>query len=251
MHRSGAGVVGRKGVLAVGKVAIITGGSGDIGAAVSHALRRDGYTVVVFDITEPSTSSADAWFSVDVRSAKSIDDATCEVHRKFGTVDALVNCAGVARRRHLLELSEEEWDTVLDINLKGTFLATRAAAKKMARPGGNGGAIVNISSQAAITGNTDVNYVASKAGVIGFTRAAARDLAPFGVRVNCIAPNVIEGEMIRGMSEERLRTILAQTPLGRPGTPMEVAEAVAFLCSDKASYITGATIPVTGGQLMW
>ena len=176
-------------------------------------------------------------------------DVYAVLEKEFGTLDILVNNAGITRDGLLMKMSEEDYDTVLDTNLKGTFHCIRFAARQMLRQ--RGGRIINLSSVSGILGNAgQANYSASKAGVIGLTKSAARELASRGITVNAVAPGFIETEMTAVLTEKVRESAVAQIPMGAFGTAEDVAEAVAFLASDSARYITGQTIHVDGGMAM-
>jgi 3-oxoacyl-[acyl-carrier protein] reductase len=177
----------------------------------------------------------------------SVDALFEQAKAEFGKVDILVNNAGITRDGLLLRMGEDAWDAVLDANLKGTFLCTRAAAKLMVRQ--RSGRIINITSVMGQVGNPgQANYSASKAGIIGFTRTVARELASRGVTVNAVAPGFIDTQMTDAIEGEMREAALSKIPLGRLGTPEDVGAVVAFLASDAASYITGQTVTVDGGM---
>jgi 3-oxoacyl-[acyl-carrier protein] reductase len=185
----------------------------------------------------------------DVGVAADVDRMVNATLEAYGRIDVLVNNAGITRDTLLLRMSEEDWDAVLDTNLKSTFLVTKAALRGMLRQ--RSGRIVNITSVSGILGNAgQANYAASKAGIIGFTRSTAREVASRGITVNAVAPGFIETEIWASVSQEARSAILNMTPLGTIGRPEDVAEAVAFLASDAARYITGQTLNVDGGLVM-
>jgi len=238
-----------------GRVVLVTGGSGDIGRAIARRFLTLGAHVALGDLQpderlvgELSSESSVLAVELDVTSRESAEAAVQRTVEHYGKLDVLVNNAGIADRHHISEMTDEAWDRVLDVNLRGAFLMTRAAlAHMMPR---REGWIVSIASVGGKSGATDANYVASKAGLIGFTKAVARDVAPYGIYVNAVAPGPVDTTMVRAMNPERLQRMLDNTPLGRLATPEEVANVVAFLASPLASYIVGATIDVNGGLLM-
>jgi 3-oxoacyl-[acyl-carrier protein] reductase len=186
---------------------------------------------------------------VDVSSFEAVDVLFKDILSRLESIDVLVNNAGITRDKLLMRMSEEDWDTVLRINLKSVFNCTHAVARSMAKQ--RGGRIVNISSVAGQVGNPgQANYSASKAGIMGFTKTVARELAGRGVHVNAVAPGFIDTEMTRVLPEKVKKAFEAQIPLGRMGKPEDVAEAVYWLCSDAADYITGQVIHVGGGMYM-
>ncbi len=243
-----------------GRVAIVTGASGGIGERIARALAREGASVAVLagrnvaaaeeiarDIVG-SGGSACA-LSVDVSSTRSVNEVVELVAERFGRIDILVNNAGIRRDDFLIRMSDDEWDEVLRVNLSGVFYFTRAVAKKMFRQ--RYGRIVNVASVAGVIGNAgQVNYSAAKAGVIGLTKSAARELAMRGVTVNAVAPGFIDVGMTAALKDDVRARLVAAVPLGRAGTADEVAAACVFLCSDEAGYITGQVLCVDGGLAM-
>lgn len=242
-----------------GKVAVVTGSARGIGRAICLKLARLGADVVVNDVSneemalelvkEIEKMGRKAIFVkaniADSAEARKLMDETVE---KFGKIDILVNNAGITRDNLILRMKEEEWDAVLNVNLKGTFNCVQAATKYMIKQ--RQGAIVNIASIVGITGNAgQANYSASKAGVIGLTKTIARELASRGIRANAVAPGFIETDMTRRLSEEVRERLIKQIPLTRLGSPEDVANLVAFLASEESSYITGEVIRVDGGMV--
>ena len=241
-----------------GKVAVVTGAGGGIGSAIACRLASSGANIVVNDVDEPAAAlvaeevgnlGVEAVTNDgDVSDLAAMEQMVADAMTRWGRVDIMVNNAGITRDALLMRLSEEDWDRVLAINLKGAFLMTQAVVRHMMPH--RRGWIVNIASVAGKTGQTDANYVASKAGLIGFTKAVAKDLAPLGIYVNAVAPGPVDGKMAQAMDAERRQRMIDNTPLGRMAKPEEVANVVAFLASPLASFITGATIDVNGGLLM-
>lgn len=242
-----------------GKIAIVTGASGGIGRAVAVRLAAEGADVACFgQNADRLKETADAVASkgrrasihqVDSRDADAIQVAVGEVEQAWGRIDVLVNNAGVTKDGLLIRMSTADWDEVMAVNLRATFLFTKAAARSMMKQ--RAGAIVNISSIIGLIGNPgQANYAASKAGIIGFTKSVAKEIASRGVRANAIAPGFITTRMTEKLNEELQKKMLEQIPLARYGTPEDVAAAAAFLASDDAAYITGQVIQVCGGMVM-
>jgi 3-oxoacyl-[acyl-carrier protein] reductase len=242
-----------------GRVAIVTGGAQGIGKAIALTLARHGADVVVTDINlERAQATAQEIEALQVRSlaikanvadVSAAEQMVKETVDKLGKIDILVNNAGITRDNVLLRMKPEEWDQVMEVNLKGTYACTRAALKFMFRQ--KNGRIVNIASITGLMGNAgQANYSASKAGIIGFTKAVAREYATRGITVNAVAPGFIDTAMTQAIPEKEREALTRQIPMERLGTPDDVAAAVYFLVSDLSGYITGQVINVNGGMYM-
>ena len=246
------------------RIVVVTGGSRGIGRAICIALAAPG-TSIYFNYFSPSDPDAEAAAAAETEklvadaqgfaASKSVNIANenevvnffQEIIDKAGRIDVLVNNAGITKDGLLVRMKEQDWDAVLNINLKGAFTCTKIAAKAMMQQ--RSGRIINMASVVGVTGNAgQANYSASKAGLIGLTKTAAKELASRGITVNAIAPGFIETDMTASLSEKARNAMLSQVPLGRPGYPEDIAAAVAFLASDSASYITGQVIHVSGGM---
>ena len=243
-----------------GKVAIVTGGSRGIGLAIASLLAEDGAAVVVSgrdaDRLQRAVKDLEAQgraalaVVADAASRAECDRLVDAARERFGRVDILVNNAGITRDGLLVRMKDEDWDRVLDVNLRGAFHMTRAVTKAMVRQK-SGGRVINITSAAGAMGNAgQANYSAAKAGLIGFTKAAARELAHWSILVNAVAPGLIETDMAAALPAEAREALLAQVPLKRIGTAREVAEMVRFLAGDGAAYVTGQVFHVNGGLYM-
>jgi 3-oxoacyl-[acyl-carrier protein] reductase len=235
-----------------GKVALVTGGSRGIGAAIARELGRAGARVAVNYRSGREAAETIAGEVGGIAVGANVGDPAEaqalleQVEAKLGDVDALVNNAGVTRDTLIARMSDEDWDEVIDTNLRGAFNTCRAVSRKMLRR--RSGAIVNLTSVVGLHGNPgQANYAASKAGIIGLTKALARELGTRGVRVNAVAPGYIDTELTNVLSEEIRGAILGNTPLGRLGEPEDVAAAVRFLLSDAAAFVTGEVLLVDGG----
>ena len=241
------------------QVAIVTGSARGIGKAIAQKLSQIGYKIVICDINEQQIQSTVSELEksgakalgvkVDVTNSEDVEALFNKTMEAFGRVDVLVNNAGITKDTLLIRMQESDWDAVLNVNLKGTFLCSRAAAKIMMKQ--RSGKIVNISSVVGVMGNVgQSNYAASKGGVIAFTKSIAKELAARGITVNAVAPGYIETEMTKVLPEEVRENFLKLVPLKRPGKPEDVAEVVAFLASPASDYLTGQVIHVDGGMVM-
>jgi 3-oxoacyl-[acyl-carrier protein] reductase len=238
------------------KTAIITGGAQGIGRETTVAFAKEGCRVVIWDIDAEKAeetkreageqSDAIHFMKVDIRSYEEVEAATNEAENLLGRIDILINNAGVTADSTLKKMTSEQWQKVIDVNLTGVFNCGKAVALKMMESGG--GRIINTSSVVAHNGNFgQSNYVATKTGVIGLAKVWAKELGRYGITCNAVAPGFIETDMIKTVPEKVLDGLKGQTPLGRLGTPADIANAYIFLASDKASFITGAVLNVDGG----
>jgi 3-oxoacyl-[acyl-carrier protein] reductase len=249
-------------------VVIITGAGAGIGRATAMRFAKEGARIAAWDVSDKAANqleSAIKWAggeshvqSVDVANASAVESAAAAVVERWGRIDVLINNAGIVRDAQLVKwnggspesiMTEEMWDAVIGVNLKGVFLVTRAVVPHMIK--GFGGVILSAASVVGILGNFgQTNYVASKAGVIGMTRTWARELGKYKIRVNAVAPGFIATDMVKAMPSKVLEAMVARTPLGRAGTPEDVANTYFWLASDQASFIHGAVISVDGGVVI-
>jgi len=251
-----------------GKVIVITGASAGIGRATAMRFAEEGAKIAAWDVSAQGATqleSAIRWAggegcfeAVNVTKASDVESAAQKILDRWTRIDVLINNAGIVRDAQLVKwnggspesiMSEEAWDSVIGVNLKGVFLTTRAVVPHMIK--GGGGVILSAASVVGLLGNFgQTNYVASKAGIIGMTRTWARELGKYNIRVNAVAPGFIATDMVRAMPERILQAMIARTPLGRAGTPEDVANTYAWLASDQASFIHGAVISVDGGVVI-
>ena len=243
-----------------GKVAVITGGSRGIGKEIALNFARNGADIVInYTRSDEKAKEVQAEaeklgvkamiYKADVSSDAAVSEFAKAVVKEFGKVDILINNAGITKDGLIVRMKEEDFDQVIDVNLKGTFLCCKYFGKQMMKK--KQGKIVNISSVIGVMGNAgQVNYAASKAGVIGVTKSLAKEFAPRGINVNAIAPGFIETEMTKKLDEETIENYLKGIPLGKLGSPSDVAELVSFLSSDNANYITGQIINIDGGMII-
>jgi 3-oxoacyl-[acyl-carrier protein] reductase len=243
-----------------GKVGIVTGGTRGIGLAVADWLAEHGASVVVSGRDADRLTAAVkelqahggpvAGLVADAAKREDADRLVETARERFGRLDILVNNAGITRDGLVIRMKDDDWDRVVEVNLRGAFLMTRAAAKAMVRAR-SGGRILNIASTAGVMGNAgQANYSAAKAGLIGLTKATARELAHWGILVNAVAPGLIDTDMAAAIPADAREALLAQVPLKRIGTAREVAEMVGFLAGDGAAYVTGQVFHVNGGLYM-
>ena len=239
-----------------GKIAVVTGASRGIGRGIALALADAGATVICAarDLSKLETVVAEIVAAggkahahhVDVASRESIEALISSVVTAHGRIDVLVNNAGITRDNLLLRMKPAEWDDVIATNLTSVFISTQAVMKPMLKQ--RGGSIINIGSVVGLSGNAgQANYAAAKAGLIGFSKSVAREVASRGIRVNVVTPGFIDTDMTKAMPDAARQAVLASVPLGRTGTPLDIAGLVVYLASDASAYVTGQTISVDGG----
>lgn len=243
------------------QVALITGGTAGIGKAIAMKFAEAGAKVAVFgtniergesivhEINERTKKDCAAFWQVNVADTSAVDLAIKGVQDRFSHIDILINNAGITRDQLLMRMSEEDWDQVMDVNVKSCYNTTKALVRSFMKA--RKGKIVNITSVVGLVGNAgQANYAASKAAIIGFSKALAKELAPRNICVNCVAPGFIETGMTDALNDDQQKTALSQIPLSRMGLPDEIANAVLFLASPLANYITGQVLVVDGGMAM-
>jgi 3-oxoacyl-[acyl-carrier protein] reductase len=246
-----------------GKAAIVTGGTAGIGKAIAILFAEQGAHVAIFGTNlergaksvleiEGARSSPDQkvlFFALDVSKTGEVEEAMAKLLAEWGKIDVLVNNAGITRDNLLMKMSEEDWDRVVEVNLKSLYNTCRALCRPMMKA--RAGSIINITSVVGLMGNAgQINYAAAKSGMIGFTKSLAKELASRGIRANCIAPGYIETQMTDLLSPQVKEQIIARIPLSRIGQPKDIANAVLYLASDLSNYITGQVIAVDGGMVM-
>lgn len=243
------------------KTAIVTGASRGIGTSCAVALAKSGYNVIITykeskERAEELSKVIISGYGVscealrcDVKNAQEAKAVVSYAANRYSSVDVLVNNAGISQQKLFTDITDEDWQNMIGTNLTGVFNMCREASKYMINQ--KSGSIVNISSMWGQVGaSCEVHYSAAKAGVIGLTKALAKELAPSDIRVNCICPGVISTDMMKDFDEETIASLCEETPMGRLGTPKEIADAVSFLCSDRASFITGQVLGVNGGFII-
>lgn len=246
-----------------GKTALITGGTAGIGKAIACLYAQHGAHVAILGTNQERAAAAIeeikacgidpeqkfASFLVNVSNSKEVDEVVEKLLKDWGKIDVLVNNAGITRDNLLMKMNEEDWDLVMDVNLKSVYNTCKALTRPMMKA--RGGTIINITSVIGLTGNAgQVNYAASKSGMIGFTKSLAKELASRNIRANCIAPGYIETQMTTSLPEPVKQAILTKIPMSRIGNPQDIAHAALFLASDLAGYITGQVLTVDGGMVM-
>ena len=238
------------------KVVMVTGGAAGIGRVTAENFAREGARIAICDVNPEAGEAAakalgaEASFEqVDVASTAAVSSWVEGVFDKYGQIDVLVNNAGITRDGLIMRMKEEDWDAVISVNLKSAFNCIKAASKIMVKQ--RSGRIINLASVVGVMGNVgQANYVASKAGMIGLTKTVAKELGARGITVNAVAPGFIETDMTAVLSDKVKAFMLSMVPLQRAGTPQDVADAITFLASDQAAYITGQVLHVTGGMYM-
>lgn len=239
-----------------GKIAVVTGGTRGIGKAIALAFAREGATVVILGtnaekgkeaVEELKKSSPAAFYQVDIGLTKQVEEVFQKIYQEFGAIDVLVNNAGITKDNLLMRMSEADWDQVMVTNLKSVYNTCKAVIRPMMKS--QGGKIINITSVVGLIGNAgQTNYAASKAGMIGFTKSLAKEVATRNICVNCIAPGFIQTDMTDALNEKQKEGILSQIPMQKLGSTEDIADATVFLASARSNYITGQVISVDGGM---
>ena len=238
------------------KVALVTGASRGIGKAIAQQLVQQGATVIGTSTSDKGAAAISDYLgdkgkgiALNVTDADSVQEIVKSLEKEFGSIDILVNNAGITRDNLMMRMKDDEWSSVIDTNLTAIFRVCKAVVRGMMKR--RNGRIINISSVVGTTGNPgQVNYCAAKAGLVGFSKSLAKEVAARGITVNCVAPGFIDTDMTKALTEEQKESIFANIPAARLGKPDEIASAVTFLASDGAAYITGETIHVNGGMAM-
>ena len=242
-----------------GKLALVTGASRGIGQAIALELARQGATVLGTATSEAGAAAISQYLAdagvqgkglmLNVTDSAQLDSVLAQIATEFGDIQILVNNAGITRDQLLMRMKDEDWDAIMDTNLKPVFRLSKAVLRGMMK--GRWGRIISIASVVGVMGSAgQANYAAAKAGIMGFTKSLAREVGSRNVTVNCVAPGFIDTDMTKGLAEEYKQQLLAQIPLGKLGEPQHIADAVAFLVSDRAAYLTGQTLHVNGGMYM-
>ncbi|MXR35577.1 3-oxoacyl-ACP reductase FabG [Craterilacuibacter sinensis] len=240
-----------------GKVALVTGASRGIGAAIADSLAREGAIVIGTATSEAGAVAISARLAefgglgmeLNVTADDAIENLVAVIEKQHGAIAILVNNAGITRDGLLMRMKDSDWDDIMDTNLKSVFKASKAVLRAMMKA--RVGRVINIASVVGVMGNAgQANYAAAKAGIIGFTKSMAREVGSRGITVNCVAPGFIDTDMTRALPEAQREALVGQIALGRLGDAQDIADAVVFLASDKAAYITGQTLHVNGGMLM-
>ncbi len=242
-----------------GKVALVTGASRGIGQAIALELARQGATVLGTATSDAGAAAISQYLAdagaqgkglmLNVTDAAQLDAVLTQIATEFGDIQILVNNAGITRDQLLMRMKDEDWDAIMDTNLKPVFRLSKAVLRGMMK--GRWGRIISIASVVGAMGSAgQANYAAAKAGIMGFTKSLAREVGSRNITVNCVAPGFIDTDMTKGLAEEYKQQLLAQIPLGKLGEPQHIADAVAFLASDRAAYLTGQTLHVNGGMYM-
>lgn len=242
-----------------GKLALVTGATRGIGQAIALELARQGATVLGTATSEAGAAAISQYLAdagaqgkglmLNVTDAAQLDAVLAQIATEFGDIQILVNNAGITRDQLLMRMKDEDWDAIMDTNLKPVFRLSKAVLRGMMK--GRWGRIISIASVVGAMGSAgQANYAAAKAGIMGFTKSLAREVGSRNITVNCVAPGFIDTDMTKGLAEEYKQQLLAQIPLGKLGEPQHIADAVAFLASDRAAYLTGQTLHVNGGMYM-